>query len=178
MSRFTAEHKWPVSIATLDVDTMRIRAGTYQESPFSTSVDQARMARRVPMLTSALGRAYLAFCPADERETILKLLRASSRSVDSLARDRDTITALLDEIHRQGYAPSPTLRGETAVGFALPVLMRDRVVACITLRYFGKALSEQQVARRYLRSLRETAAAIADGARSQETELMLRRHVD
>lgn len=163
LSRFTQEHRWPLSLATLDLDAMRIRAGTLQESPFSTSIDQNRMARRVPMLTSAVGLAYLAFCPADERETILTLLRGSKRVHDLSARDRETLKDLLAGIVAQGYAPSPKFKGEAAVGFAIPVQVGARVIASVTMRYFGKAMSERQVARRFLAPMREVAEAIAAG---------------
>ena len=46
LSAFTAAHKWPVSIATLDGDAMRVRASTVQESPFATEADRRRLARR------------------------------------------------------------------------------------------------------------------------------------
>jgi IclR family mhp operon transcriptional activator len=75
---FTTTHKWPVSLATLEIDSMRVRVSTGAESPFATAADRARLNRRVPLLASAHGWAYLAFCSDDEREIILSLLRASA----------------------------------------------------------------------------------------------------
>ena len=98
LTKFTAEHTWPVGLATLDVDAMRVRSGTLQESPFSTSIDQARMSRRLPMLTSAVGRAYLAFCPADERETILRLLRLCA--VFAIALPKESMCRMLPGLFR------------------------------------------------------------------------------
>jgi len=51
LAAFTAEHKRPVSIATLAVDAMRIRATTLQDSPFA--IDRERINRRVT--TARLG---------------------------------------------------------------------------------------------------------------------------
>ena len=85
LSALTAEHKWPVAVATLDRDAMRVRASTRAETPFATDPDFVN--RRVPMLLSALGRAYFAFCPDDERAVILALLNASRRAADRAARE-------------------------------------------------------------------------------------------
>ena len=163
LARFTAEHKWPVALATLDVDTMRVRAGTLQESPFSTSIDQSRMARRMPILASAFGLAYLAFCPPDERGTILRLLRASKRPVDGPARAGEALDLQLGAITRQGFALSPAMRGEPAHGCAIPVMAGTQVLACISLRYLGKAITDRQVERRFLAPLKIVAAEIAAG---------------
>ena len=163
LAAFTAEHKWPVSIATLDIDTMRIRAGTLQQSPFATSGDQNRMSRRVPMLTSALGRAYLAFCPADERETIASLLRTSTRKSDLPARDAGFLDQLLGKVQKAGYAISAPFPSDPAIGLAVPVQQGAQVLACITLRYLGRAMPEKEVVRRYLAPLQAAAREIAAG---------------
>ena len=51
---------------------------------------------RAPLLLSALGRAYLAFCSGDERERVLPALRLSTNPLDAAAKDRllDDVTAL------------------------------------------------------------------------------------
>ena len=161
LREFTARHKWPVSLATLDVDAMRVRATSLHESPFSTPGDQRRIARRVPMLASAHGRAYLAFCPDDERDIILALLRASAREVDAPARDPRHLASILETAQRAGYAVSAPLTGDPAIGLAVPVMVGPRVVASLSLRYLGKAISEREVARRYLSALRDAAHSIA-----------------
>ena len=63
--------------------------------PFA--IDRERINRRVPLLGSALGRAYLAYCFETERESIVALPRNSQRA-----------TAALD--------PQPTLGGGHRIG--------------------------------------------------------------
>jgi IclR family transcriptional regulator, mhp operon transcriptional activator len=46
LSAFTAEHQWPVILATFDHGAMRIRLSTRQESPFATDDDQTAGACR------------------------------------------------------------------------------------------------------------------------------------
>jgi IclR family transcriptional regulator, mhp operon transcriptional activator len=162
LSAFTAEHQWPVVLATFDHGAMRVRLSTRQESPFATDDDQ--ISRRVPMLISAVGRAYLAFCPSAERETILALLRASPRAANRPAHDRRHVAALLRSIRRAGYASTGPVPGDRATGLAVPITQGSRVLGAMSLRYLGAALSEAEAVRRYLRPLQRTARAIAEAA--------------
>jgi IclR family transcriptional regulator, mhp operon transcriptional activator len=162
LSALTAEHKWPVAIATLDRDAMMVRLSTRRESPFATDPDFIN--RRVPMLVSALGRAYLAFCPSDEREAILAMLRASKRAVDRPARDAGFVRNLVQSVRRQGFASTGPVPGDRARGLAIPVMSGPRTLAAMTLRFIDTALTEEEAARRYLVSLRQTAERIANSA--------------
>lgn len=155
----TAQHKWPVAIATFDGDAMIVRAGTRHKSPFSTDPDY--LDTRLPMLLSALGRAYLAFCPEEEREMILAVLRASTKRSDATARDKAAVARLLATVRARGYAWPTPLRGDPTLGIAVPIMQGANVAACMVMRYFGSAMSEKEAARRYLAPMREAAAAIA-----------------
>ena len=111
MSRFTAEHGWPLYLATLSSGAMAIRHSTAPESPMS--FETAGYNRRSPMLVGALGRVWFAFCSDEERRTILRGIGA---------RERPALAALLDGIRRDGFAftrpPRPTrIHG---IGRALP----------------------------------------------------------
>lgn len=167
LAAFTAEHKWPVSIATLAVDVMRIRATTLQESPFA--IDRERINRRVPLLGSALGRAYLAYCSEAERQSLVALLHNSDRPIDQPAGDPHYITALVRGIRRTGYAVTPTIANDPIAGLAVPIRRGSRVFACLTMRYPRKAMTEAEAARHYLLPLQQTARAIAAAASADRT---------
>ena len=141
---------------------MRVRASSRGQSPFATATDRARLNRRVPLLVSAHGRAYLAFCPDEERDIILSLLRSSSRADDLVARDDRYVFAMISAIKRVGYAITAPEPAEPAIGLSVPVVIGANVVATISLRYLGKAISESEVARRYLAPLKTLATAIAN----------------
>ncbi|MBS0275441.1 MAG: DNA-binding transcriptional regulator [Proteobacteria bacterium] len=164
LSALTAELKWPVGLATLDRDAMRVRFSTGRESPFA--IDENFVNRRVPMLLSALGRAYLAFCSADEREKILDLLRASPRETDRMARDPRAVARLIQSARRAGFASAAEYPSAPAHGVAVPVLLGGTAIAAITLRYLGRRLPEREAAQRYLAPLQRaslsTAAAMKD----------------
>ncbi|MDR3497808.1 MAG: DNA-binding transcriptional regulator [Parvibaculum sp.] len=159
LTALTAQHKWSVGLATTDGDAMIIRTGTRHESPFST--DPNYTGQRLPMLISALGRAYLAFCAEEEREAILSLLRNSSARSNAMARDEGAISRLLANIRKRGFANAIPVRNDPMRGIAVPVMENGHAVASITMRYFASMMSEDEAARRYLASMQDAAAAIA-----------------
>jgi len=159
LSALTAELKWPIGLATLDRDAMRVRFSTGRESPFA--IDENFVNRRVPMLLSALGRAYLAYCSADEREKILDILRISSRETDRMARDPRAVARLIQSVRRTGFASTVEYPSAPAHGVAVPVLADGTAIAAITLRYLGRRLPDKEAAQRYLAPLRRTSSAIA-----------------
>ena len=162
IASFTMKHKWPVSLATFELDSMRVRVGA--DSPFATATDRARLNRRVPLLVSAHGRAYLAFCPDEERRIILSLLRASERADDLPSRDENYVVTMIASIRREGYAVTAPVTNDPAIGLAVPVESGGRLLGTISLRYLGKATSERDIARKYLNPLHDLATAISSGA--------------
>ncbi|MCF8470092.1 MAG: hypothetical protein K9G30_04855, partial [Parvibaculum sp.] len=158
---------WPVALATFDGNAMFVRAGTPYHSPFSTDSDFLN--QRLPMLVSALGRAYLAFCPEGEQRTILDVLRASTASADVAARDTTYVERLIAGIRARGYASTAPIPGDPAMGIAVPIMEGEHAAATMTMRYFASVMSEEEAAERYLVPMQHAAAAIA--ANLQETSI-------
>lgn len=158
MRRFTAEHGWALYLATMEQGRMVIRFSTARDSPIG--IERANHNTAFPALTSALGRAYLAYCPAEERATILATLAATDAGHDLLAGDSRGLDAMLAEVRRHGYALSARMRGGF-IGLAIPILRDDQVLASLTLRVLIKAVGVEEAARRYLPRLRVLAEAVA-----------------
>jgi IclR family mhp operon transcriptional activator len=165
LSALTAELKWPIGLATLDRDAMRVRFSTGPESPFA--IDENYVNRRVPLLLSALGRAYIAFCSAGEREKILELLRDSSRGSDRMALDPRAVSRLIQSVRRAGFASAAEYPNAPAHGMAVPVISKNGAIAAITMRYLGRKLPDRDAAQRYLAPLQRTAQAIATAVAGQ-----------
>ncbi len=164
LSALTAQFKWPVGIATLDRDAMLVRASTVRESPFSTDANFVN--RRIAMLLSALGRAYLAFCPDDEREAILRLLRASPREANRPARDARFVAGVLRDTRRRGFATTAPLQGDDYRGMAVPLQQGGGVRGAITLRYLETAVPESEAVARFLPALKRTAEQIVAASKA------------
>ena len=105
MSRFTAEHGWPLYLATSSHGAITIRHSTAPESPMS--FEGAGLNARRPLLMSALGRAWLAFCPEEERRTIL-------RDIGGLTRARKRRCAWRSNASAAPATPSPCRRAPCA----------------------------------------------------------------
>ena len=65
MRRFTRQHGWPLYLGTISHRGITIRHSTAPESPLS--FERIALQRRSPILTGALGRAWLAFSPDEVR---------------------------------------------------------------------------------------------------------------
>jgi IclR family mhp operon transcriptional activator len=150
MSRFTSEHGWPLYLATLGAGAMTIRHSTAPESPMS--FEGAGYNRKSPMLVGALGRAWLAFCPEDERRTILRGLGV---------RERPVLTVTFAEIRRDGYAFTRPPRPTRIHGMAVPILGGERVLGSLSMRFPRSAMSEGDVGLRFGKRLAAVARAIA-----------------
>jgi IclR family mhp operon transcriptional activator len=83
---FTRRHKLPIGDAVLDRDAMVVRFSTTRDSPMSPF--HATVNMRLPLLTRAMGRSYIAFCPAAERNYILGVLARLIPSIGPLATRR------------------------------------------------------------------------------------------
>ncbi len=157
MSRFTAEHGWPLYLATLSAGAMAIRHSTAPESPMS--FEGAGYNRKSPLLVGALGRAWLAFCSEEERRTILRSLGV---------RQSPALSGTLEQIRRDGYAFTRPPRPTRIHGIAVPILGQDRVLGSLSMRFPHSAMSEQEVGARFGKRLAAVARAIAgDVARVQ-----------
>jgi IclR family mhp operon transcriptional activator len=151
---------WPLSIATLSGTSMMVRATTDHSS--SLAVERYSAGFRAPLLTSAAGRAYLAHCPAAERETLIDILARSNKDEDKLARARVDLQRMLAEIKTQGYATatrSRRLLEELSIG--VPINVGDRVLAGLTVRFAVSAVPVKVALERFLPKLRQCAAKIS-----------------
>jgi len=83
-------------------DHMEIRESSRGHSPFLINRDQ--IGHPVPWLASAVGRAYLAFCPKKELKQVIAVLRKSSLRDDRPARDPKQVDQILSEVRLKGYA--------------------------------------------------------------------------
>lgn len=98
----------------------------------------------------------------------MTLLGVSRPGNDDHMRALKAVPQVIFEVRKSGYAISPPETGNAAVGMAVPVMLDGRVLACLSLRYLGKAMTEAEAARRYLPDLRETARAIVTATRLEK----------
>jgi len=160
---------WPVSIATLSGTTMLIRESTDHSSPLATERDSAGF--RAPLLTTAAGRVYLANSPLPQRETVIDILARSNKEEDRPARARAELTRTLAEIKAAGYATATrTRRLAEEISLSVPILLNDRVLASLTVRFAASAVPLKSGVERFLPKLRQCAAKISTLFSEQQAE--------
>ncbi len=143
----------------LDRDAVRVRFSTIPDSPISPF--HATVNLRLCLLTRALGRAYLAFCPANERELILGILETSSDPEDAAVKDRPSVLTMLGQIRAAGYAErSRLVEPKSSSTFAVPIMRDKAVLATLGMTYFTSAVPKAKAIARYVPLLKEAAKNI------------------
>jgi IclR family mhp operon transcriptional activator len=149
---------WPTDLAVFQDNAMYLRETTRRMSPLT--IDGAQIGLRLPMLRTATGRAYLAFCGASEQETILENLRKSRLPEDREAKDRRYVETLLAATVRNGYGERQGDLFPKTGAIAIPLRKARRVIACLNVTYIASALSPSDAARKYLPAMRRAGREI------------------
>lgn len=158
---------WPSDLCTMDGDSMLVRETTHRFSPLS--FHRAMIRQRIPMLMTAAGRAYLAWCSDAEREQILRLLVAGNDEQASFARNRILVNRMIEKTREVGYASN---EGEWSPqqkvsAIALPIQHQGAILGCINVIFLRKAMSIADAAQRYLPDLRQAIDKIEAQLQSQ-----------
>jgi len=143
--------RFPVAIATPYGASMMLRDNTDAQSPLAPNVYSPGIV--LPLLTSATGKVYLAFCDDVTRKTLLDVCIRSPEPEDDLARHPRLLENTLRQVRRQGYAfgrgagrtevPVPTAT------FSVPIRSRGHLLGCLAMRYLTESMSREQVVSRY-----------------------------
>jgi IclR family mhp operon transcriptional activator len=157
---------WPTDLGVRDGTSMLVLESNRRLSPIQ--VNRKALGVRPHMLWSAMGRAYLAYCPEAERDEILASLRASDAPEDRIARNKRRIEKLLAQTRTQGYGVRDARYGVLDLGaprrvsaIAVPVRQGDAVIASVNCVWLADALSERQVVQRHMEALLAAATDIA-----------------
>jgi IclR family mhp operon transcriptional activator len=153
---------WPTDLGTFMDNSMFIRETTRASS--TLTIDRGVVGVRFPMLRSATGRAYLAWCPDKEREQILRNLVNAREAGFELILDRPRLDALLDLTRERGYGCRFGEEPMDSGAIAVPIRLAGRVLGCVNITFMRRAMTPDEAARRYLKPVRATAAEIATGA--------------
>jgi len=150
---------WPVAIATLSGSSMLVRQTTDHESPLA--VEKRGPGFRIPLLSSASGLAYLAFCPKEQRDTLLEVLSKSKKESDKAARNKSKVYEVLLETRKRGYAVSRRERRVSdEISISVPIFAEERLLATLTTRFSMTAVEMAEAEKRFVPRVRAVAQAI------------------
>jgi IclR family mhp operon transcriptional activator len=167
---------WPSDLMVPAGDHMEIRESSRVRTPFSTFFMHDRIGTPVNWVLSAVGRAYLAYCPDKERERILAVLSRSTKTEDRLARDSKRFYRILAETRVNGYG----IRDQSFIGgaygsyspdglagIAVPLLDGRRVHGVINIIWAKAARKVDDMVQDHLADLQNAATEIVRLLRDQ-----------
>lgn len=160
LRRLSRQVVWPCTLLTLEGDEMVVRASTHAYSPLS--FHPGVPGRRLPLLSTGAGRAYLSFCPDNEFAILMEMLQAHDGRGGELAAKSDYVESIRHTTRRQGFGLN---RGEWALkqkfgGIAVPIRHKSRVLACINIVYLTGAVHAGEAENALARQLKEAGAEI------------------
>ena len=148
---------WSLTLSTVVGDKVLVRFTTDRDTPMS--IIRTHTGARAPLLLTAGGQVYLAFCDKSERDLIIDLAAASDDPAQELARHPTQLRALLTRIRSDGYRILDNIQYPES-GLAVPVFVRKQIVAGLVMRYVKTALHRRVLLTRYLPRLQRAAADI------------------
>jgi IclR family mhp operon transcriptional activator len=148
---------WPSDFATFEQGSMLIRESTHRFSPYS--VHRATIGRKRGLLTTALGRAFLAGASDAQRAAVMEIARgAGVESEDGAIVDgssiQDSVTRAVRDYQARGYAVSVGETEPHISAIALPIAGPAGALGAINIVFFRSAMSTTEAAKRYLTPLR------------------------
>ena len=150
---------WPLDLSVHDHFSMVIQETTHSRSPLS--IDRAMTGYRMPMLRTSAGRAYLAFCPEEERRHILEHLSRLGDPADQPFLEPAVLERILGETRARGIAirDGGEFRRQTA-SLAVPILGAEGVIGCVSMIWIHSAMTTEKALETGSRPLAEIAERI------------------
>ncbi|WP_316979384.1 DNA-binding transcriptional regulator [Shumkonia mesophila] len=162
--QLTQRFLWPVGVAVLDRDAVKVRFSTVAESPISPF--HATINMRLSLVSRALGRAYLAFCPGAERELLIDILAQSDDPEDAPARNPRQLSMMIRTVRQQGFAErDTTVHPQSSGTIAVPIFWKQRVLATICMTFFRSAVPRAKAIEIFLEPLQSAARGIEESIR-------------
>jgi IclR family mhp operon transcriptional activator len=155
----TRKLKWPVAVAVLQEDAVFVRFSTIPDSPVSPF--HATINMRLSLLSRALGRAYLAYCPTEERQLLVLMLGASRHPEDRPENLGRAVQQLVRSTRNRGFAErDPNVEPRNSGTIAVPIMANGVVLATLGLTYFRSAVRRATLLDTLVPALQEARAQI------------------
>ncbi len=160
----TGKITWPVSITTRVGQKMMMRDSTHTLT--SMTFNHYYPGYTLPILESAAGRVYLAYCPAAERDNILDGMKTADGGrplgADMLPFFESGV--MVRDIRAHGFAakgrnPYTENPGKTSA-IAVPLFHGDELVGCLSMIFFSVAMKMEKAVEDFMPDLKRTAEAI------------------
>src|ERR1700730_3357424 len=120
LDRLQREVIWPTDLFSFHYDRMVMRRTTRRASPWT--IDRAMVGFHIPVLVTAVGRAYLAHQRPDVQLGVIDRLAKSKHPDDAPAQDRSAVVRLLRQVAKDGFSTRALGFMRETSSIAVPVL--------------------------------------------------------
>jgi IclR family mhp operon transcriptional activator len=156
----TRRLKWPIGLGIIDGDAIAIDFWTGTISPWAHT--NTVLGLRPDLRSSAMGRAYLAYCSQEELDGHIARFRADTEHEFTDADER-RLRLLLSQIRADGYAMrDPRTKPYRTTTLAMPIRQGSEARATISISFFKTAIPPAEIAERIVAPLRETTTKIEE----------------
>jgi IclR family mhp operon transcriptional activator len=174
LARLCDRVRWPSVLSVPRLHYMEV-VETNSPRAYFDDIRARPVSFRVNLLRSASGRAYLAFCPEQELQAVLRRLRERDAPGHELASQPEAVRQIVETPRRRGYAVRPPDFGghyaksraehdDGRLSIAMPIRLEGRVLGCINLTWRMKVMTVAEMARRHLDDLRGAVSAVEQRA--------------
>jgi IclR family mhp operon transcriptional activator len=173
LAAFRRKIGWPSDIGIFDGDAMVIAATSRD---LGVLVLNRKIGTRTPLLLSALGRAYFAFCDDAECERIVERLKQSANPLDQSARSPERVESLRRETRRRGFSVTDKRYLDTAYdgliwGICVPIIADGKVAAAMNVMFLRSAMTLEAGIAGLVPVLQAAAREIGDAVAQQSVGL-------
>jgi IclR family mhp operon transcriptional activator len=162
---------WPSDLAVFDTDAMVVL--DTGRDPGTLSLNRT-VGSRLPVLVTALGRAFLGFAAPELVEHTLSRLALSNEAFDAPAKNAAAIRRLLAQVRRQGYATGDREYQRTTRTLAVPIMVNAAPVASLNIMVVPTAMSMEQLVKSLLPALNAAARTISASMSQSSRERIAR----
>lgn len=150
---------WPITITTRVGASMVIRDSTHKQTTLTYNHYSPGYA--LPLLECSVGKAYLAFCSAQERKSIVATIKKISDVNPAAQLLLQDVNAFLRPFQDSGFAfhsynEHTKDPGKTS-SLAVPIFVDGELKAAMGLIYFSSAMGKAEAAEKYVLQMQQAA---------------------
>ncbi|MGO9361676.1 MAG: DNA-binding transcriptional regulator [Xanthobacteraceae bacterium] len=150
---------WPFDLLIYENAAMVVQETTHARSPLS--IDRGMIGRRLPVLRTSSGRAYLSFCPQEERAVILRHISRLDDPEDRPFLVARVLQQMIHDTRERGYAiRDGTEFNPKTSSISLPIIRGDVVLGCLSVIWIKTAMTLDEAVGEFVLPLQEATAAI------------------
>ena len=152
---------WPFDLSVYENAAMVVQETTHARSPLS--IDRGMIGKRLPLLRTSSGRAYLAFCPPEERRVILRHISRLDEPEDRPFLLEVAVERMIRDTLERGFAvrDGGEFNPKTA-SLAVPILRGETILGCISVIWIRTAMKLGEAVGQFVEPMQAAARQLVD----------------